>query len=441
MRCFSQLLSHVLKEFDAKHRGAGCGASPALRISTHPLLPELVEQDLGPWSRSISDLLVETANHAAPGNPIKLHVEPGRGVADLCVLKFKIQFETLVPEVEYQQIIRNIHARITENGAWVNVSSFGEDLIEIVIELSLKAVLPQAVSAFPSWLFGRSVLLIGASTAENLSMQHSLQQAGGQVKLVEWDGNETIRMLSTSMEGEFRHAFMLVDLNSITGDVARTEEILRQFVIAGLVVDSFDLAFAVAPGVWEKLSDLIKVQIGQRLLQHPLTLHLLKSPRSVFHQAPNLALRELVLSPTNSDALDLNVLLVEDCQLTSSLIANYLTSRGARVMQAVDKFTALEIAKQNKFDIYLVDLHLPDEPGFELAKALRKTGNNSDAPILAITASRSIADYRACYRSGMDDCLTKPLNFADMVGKIRCWSQTSLTSRRVEVLTEYQAAL
>jgi len=89
---------------------------------------------------------------------------------------------------------------------------------------------------------------------------------------------------------------------------------------------------------------------------------------------------------------------------------------GYQVEVAVDGRAALERARQEKFDLVILDVMLPGLDGFEICKRIRA---NSDVPILMLTARDEIADRVTGLDLGADDYLVKPFSFAELLARVR----------------------
>jgi signal transduction histidine kinase/DNA-binding response OmpR family regulator len=112
----------------------------------------------------------------------------------------------------------------------------------------------------------------------------------------------------------------------------------------------------------------------------------------------------------------LAVLVVEDVALNREVAAGLLERDGHHVTLAEDAASALELCRQRRFDLILLDLHLPDMPGTELCRLIRADGQgaNCDSRILAFTASLQPALVRSCLDAGMQGALAKPLKLDDL---------------------------
>jgi two-component system sensor histidine kinase/response regulator len=108
----------------------------------------------------------------------------------------------------------------------------------------------------------------------------------------------------------------------------------------------------------------------------------------------------------------LQILLAEDDVLSARFIVQLLTGHGHAVQLAADRRAALTLASQGDFDLLLLDLHMPELDGFDVAQAIRQreqAPGSRRIPIAALTARSAEEDRERCVKAGMDAFLTKPV--------------------------------
>lgn len=113
----------------------------------------------------------------------------------------------------------------------------------------------------------------------------------------------------------------------------------------------------------------------------------------------------------------MRLLLVEDEHDIQSFLRQALTEAGYRVDVAPDGRTAESLAVSNPYDILIVDLGLPDQDGINLILHLRQVG--VQAPVLILSARRSVDDRVRGLEQGGDDYLTKPFALAELLARLR----------------------
>jgi DNA-binding response OmpR family regulator len=113
----------------------------------------------------------------------------------------------------------------------------------------------------------------------------------------------------------------------------------------------------------------------------------------------------------------MRLLLVEDEIDIQSFLKRSLQEAGYQVEVASDGKTGERIALEGSFDILIVDLGLPDQDGITLILRLRQQGVR--APVLILSARRSVDDRVRGLEQGGDDYLTKPFALAELLARLR----------------------
>ncbi|HWG22010.1 MAG TPA: response regulator transcription factor [Terracidiphilus sp.] len=113
----------------------------------------------------------------------------------------------------------------------------------------------------------------------------------------------------------------------------------------------------------------------------------------------------------------MRLLLVEDEHDIQAFLKQALTEAGYRVDVAPDGKSAENLAVLNRYDILIVDLGLPDLDGISLILRLRQIGVR--APVLILSARRSVDDRVRGLEQGGDDYLTKPFALAELLARLR----------------------
>jgi DNA-binding response OmpR family regulator len=109
------------------------------------------------------------------------------------------------------------------------------------------------------------------------------------------------------------------------------------------------------------------------------------------------------------------ILVVDDERQIAAIARDYLTRAGFTVAIAGDGATGLELARQKRPDLVVLDLGLPRLDGLEVARALRR---ESDVPIIMLTARVDEADRLRGFDVGADDYITKPFSPRELVARV-----------------------
>ncbi|HOS48733.1 MAG TPA: response regulator, partial [Bacteroidia bacterium] len=109
----------------------------------------------------------------------------------------------------------------------------------------------------------------------------------------------------------------------------------------------------------------------------------------------------------------LMVLLVEDQPMNQMVAVDTLESlfEGISVELAENGQQAVDMAKQKKYDLIFMDIHMPIMDGYEATKHIRASeGPNQNSTILALTANAIKEEVEKCFEVGMDRHLAKPFD-------------------------------
>jgi two-component system, sensor histidine kinase and response regulator len=112
----------------------------------------------------------------------------------------------------------------------------------------------------------------------------------------------------------------------------------------------------------------------------------------------------------------LRILAAEDNDFNRDLLEHMLARLGLAAAMAVNGREALALLEREPFDLLLLDIHMPELDGFQVIGAIRERERTAGGhlPVIALTARSRQEDRERCLQAGMDECLTKPFNAADL---------------------------
>ena len=128
-------------------------------------------------------------------------------------------------------------------------------------------------------------------------------------------------------------------------------------------------------------------------------------------------LKERVSSNQEVNQSTQRILVVDDENSISELIATSLKFVGFDVRTAASGSQALQIAEEFQPHALILDVMLPDQNGFEVCRQLRNEGHN--VGVLFLTAKDSVEDKIAGLTIGGDDYVTKPFSLEELVARLR----------------------
>jgi two-component system, OmpR family, response regulator MprA len=112
----------------------------------------------------------------------------------------------------------------------------------------------------------------------------------------------------------------------------------------------------------------------------------------------------------------IRILVVDDEPNITEFLRVGLGYEGYAVTTAADGREGLRLARDEGFDLVVLDVMLPGLDGFEVCRRLRKT---SDVPIIMLTAKDEVPDRVTGLDLGADDYLLKPFSFVELLARVR----------------------
>lgn len=119
------------------------------------------------------------------------------------------------------------------------------------------------------------------------------------------------------------------------------------------------------------------------------------------------------------------LLLVDDEDKILSLVENYLGQEGFETARAGNGREALEIFREQRFDLIVLDLMLPEISGLEVCKEIRRS---SEVPIIILTARGDEIDKLLGLELGADDYISKPFSLRELSARIKAVLRRSKNS-------------
>ena len=139
---------------------------------------------------------------------------------------------------------------------------------------------------------------------------------------------------------------------------------------------------------------------------------------------------------TNTDKY--KILLVEDNIVNQEVATGMLTKKGHTIVIANNGEEAVSLYKKEFFDLLLMDVQMPLLNGYEATQQIRiienSTGNHT--PIIGLTANAMKGDREKCLEAGMDDYVSKPVRFADLLSALDRVKERSNANHLEEVQKE-----
>ena len=112
----------------------------------------------------------------------------------------------------------------------------------------------------------------------------------------------------------------------------------------------------------------------------------------------------------------IKLLIVEDDDQGFFFFEKVLKNTGVQITRAATGLAAVNLCKENTFNLILMDIQLPEMDGLAATKLIKQS--NPDIPIIAQTAYALSGEKEKCLKAGCDDYISKPINISELLGKI-----------------------
>ena len=114
-----------------------------------------------------------------------------------------------------------------------------------------------------------------------------------------------------------------------------------------------------------------------------------------------------------------SILIVEDNELNMKLFDDLLSAHGYKTIKTRDGTKVLDIAREHRPDLILMDIQLPEVSGLEVTQWLKKDDDLKTIPVIAITAFAMKGDEERIRQGGWEDYISKPISIAHFIGVIK----------------------
>ena len=125
------------------------------------------------------------------------------------------------------------------------------------------------------------------------------------------------------------------------------------------------------------------------------------------------------------------ILLLEDDNLFNETLQDFLEEEGFSLDSALDPYSALEFTYERNYDLYLFDVNLPYESGFDLLKKLRQSGDVT--PMIFLTSRDDKASLTQGFETGADDYMKKPIDLDELLLRIQALLRRQVRKERMTV--------
>ena len=113
----------------------------------------------------------------------------------------------------------------------------------------------------------------------------------------------------------------------------------------------------------------------------------------------------------------LSILVADDSAINRRVLCLFLKGLGYQADTAEDGLECLNIVLERHYDLLISDIDMPNMNGIECAQRIREAG--IDIQIVAVTATSPLLTRSQCFEAGMNDYMTKPINFLELKCKLQ----------------------
>ncbi|MBL1422357.1 MAG: response regulator [Alphaproteobacteria bacterium] len=121
------------------------------------------------------------------------------------------------------------------------------------------------------------------------------------------------------------------------------------------------------------------------------------------------------------------ILIVEDNELNMKLFNDLLESKGYKIIQTANGLNAVELAREHKPNLILMDIQLPEVSGLEVTKWLKADDELAHIPVIAVTAFAMKGDEEKILQGGCEAYISKPISVAKFLTTIQSFIEKEET--------------
>ncbi len=113
------------------------------------------------------------------------------------------------------------------------------------------------------------------------------------------------------------------------------------------------------------------------------------------------------------------VLVVEDNELNMKLFCDLLDAFGFQTVESRDGLKAVELARQHKPDLIIMDIQLPEVSGLDLTRWIKDDASTANIPIMAVTAFAMRQDEAHVREAGCEAYMSKPIQMMPFIDTVK----------------------
>lgn len=178
-----------------------------------------------------------------------------------------------------------------------------------------------------------------------------------------------------------------------------------------------DVSVVSEPGYGSTFTLVVRLEPARDPLPEPVAAQEPESPRQAVLAPPGHAQADGCAGARGGRP---RILAVDDNAVNRQVVRLLLARLGAEIVEAVNGREALDKLAAERFDVVLLDVHMPVMDGRECIARIRSSGEAwAELPVIALTAEAMSGDREALLAAGMSDYLPKPLDGAQLMAKVQ----------------------
>lgn len=135
--------------------------------------------------------------------------------------------------------------------------------------------------------------------------------------------------------------------------------------------------------------------------------------------------------PTPSEIQPRRILIAEESELIRDILHGILSRQGHRLTLADNGAEALDLVQKEAFDLVLMNIQMPVMDGLEVTRRIRQLSEPArNIPIVALTANVTVHERNRYLAAGINECLSKPINWRQLFAAIGRYADSGYTSTR-----------
>jgi phosphoserine phosphatase RsbU/P len=129
--------------------------------------------------------------------------------------------------------------------------------------------------------------------------------------------------------------------------------------------------------------------------------------------------------------VDSNILIIDDVAANIQVLGSILGKKGYAISYATEGLQALEMIKEEDYDLILLDIMMPKIDGYEVCRRLRQIPGKENIPVIFLTARNEKQDIIEGFNAGAVDFVTKPFSSEELLARVNTHIQLKAAKDRI----------